>query len=59
MISAVITSLHKKGKDPQHSGSYRPVSLINVDEKIISKILLARLEKVLSSLVYREQVGFV
>uniref|UniRef100_A0A3P9CYM2 Reverse transcriptase domain-containing protein n=1 Tax=Maylandia zebra TaxID=106582 RepID=A0A3P9CYM2_9CICH len=59
MRSAVITLLHKKGKDPQHCGNYRPISLINVDEKIISKILAFRLEKVLPYLVHRDQVGFV
>ncbi|CAI5697422.1 unnamed protein product [Oreochromis niloticus] len=59
MRSAVITLLHKKGKDPQYCGNYRPISLINVDEKIISKILAFRLEKVLPCLVHRDQVGFV
>lgn len=33
--------------------------LINVDEKIISKVLAARLERVLPSLVHAGQVGFV
>ena len=59
MRSAVITLLHKKGKDPQYCGNYRPISLINVDEKIISKVLAMRLEKVLPSLVHVNQVGFV
>lgn len=45
MRSAVITILHKKGKYPQQCGNYRPISLINVDEKILAKILATRLEK--------------
>lgn len=56
MRSAVITLLHKKDKDPQYCGNYRPISLINVDEKIISKVLAARLELVLPSLVHADQV---
>lgn len=59
MRSAVITLLHKKGKDPQYCGNHQPISLINVDEKIISKVLAARLDKVLPSLVHADQVGFV
>lgn len=59
MRSAVITLLHKKGKDPQHCGNYRPISLINVDEKNISKVLAIRLERVLPTLVHGDQVGFV
>lgn len=59
MRSAVITLIHKKGKDPQYCGNYRPISLIYVDEKIIFKTLTARLERVLPNLVHADQVGFV
>lgn len=59
MRSATITLLQKKGKDPQYCGSYRPISLLNIDEKILAKILANRLEDVLPSLVHPDQVGFV
>lgn len=59
MRAAVITLLHKKGKDPQYCGSYRPISLINVDEKVLAKVLATRLEDVVPLLIHPDQVGFV
>lgn len=45
-------------KKPQYCGSYRPVSLINLDTKILAKILALRLEVCLSTLIHPDQVGF-
>lgn len=56
---AVITVLLKKVKDPYEPSSYRPISLENVDCNILSKILAMRLEKVLTTVINEDQVGFV
>lgn len=56
---ALITLILKKDKDPYDPGSFRPVSLENVDCKILSKVLALRLEGVLSHIVHSDQVGFI
>lgn len=54
-----ITLLLKKNKDPLDCGSYRPISLLNSDYKILTKILSLRLEQVLPSIISSDQTGFV
>ena len=49
---ATINIIEKKGKDKRLIKNWRPMSLINVDAKIISKILVKRLEKVLPKLLH-------
>lgn len=56
---AVITVLPKKGKDLEEVTSYRPISLLNSDQKILAKILAKRLSTVMSKLVHSDQTGFV
>ncbi len=56
---ASITLLPKDGKDPTLCNSYRPISLLNVDVKILAKILASHLEVVLPSIMSEEQTGFI
>ena len=56
---AIITLIEKKGKDKRMIKNWRPISLINVDAKIISKVLAKRLEKVLPSIIHSNQNAFV
>lgn len=57
--NAYIKVLPKPGKDPLLPSSYRPISLIDVDQKMLSKIVADRLAAILPHLIGASQVGFV
>ena len=59
MNTAVITLVLKPNKDPTHPSSYRPLSLMNTDLKIITKTLASRIETVIPSLIHPDQTGFI
>lgn len=56
---ANISLILKKGKCPEDCASYRPISLLNVDLKILSKVLARRLEDLLPIIVREDQTGFI
>lgn len=59
MNTAAITVFLKPDKDPTQPANYRPISLLNVDLKIITKALASRLEKVTPLLIHPDQTGFI
>ena len=56
---AIITLIEKSGKDTRYLNGWRPISLINVDCKIISKILVSRIKQYLPRLINSDQTAFV
>ena len=56
---AIITLIEKKGKDKRFMKNWWTISLINVDTKISSKALAARMENVLTSIVHCNQTAYV
>ena len=56
---AVITLLQKSGKDCALLEKWWPIYLVNVDTKISSKVIAARLKKVLPSIILYNQTGYV
>ena len=56
---AVITLVEKKEKDKRYFKNWRPISLINVDTKTLSKSLALSIRKVLSSLIHSDQTAYV
>ncbi|KAF0772366.1 hypothetical protein AaE_002309, partial [Aphanomyces astaci] len=56
--NAAVTLLFKAGKRAR-PGNYRPIALIPVEVKVLSKALACRLSSVLGNLIHPSQTGFV
>ena len=56
---AVITVIPKEGKDRTECGSYRPISILNLDYKLFTSILTQRLDSLWPILIKNDQVGFI
>lgn len=59
LTEANISLILKKGKADDDCASFRPISLLNTDLKLLSKILALRLETVLPSIINKDQTGFI
>ena len=55
----VVISLLDKGKDSKFLDNWRPISLLNCDTKIYSKIIASRIEDVIQELVHPDQSGII
>ena len=49
----------KGNKDKRLLKNWRPISLLNVYYKIMTKALAIRLQKVISSIINSDQVGYI
>lgn len=58
-LEAHIMVLPKPGKDSSLCGSYCPISLTNIDNRLYSKIIANRLTSIFSDLIHLHQVGFI
>lgn len=59
MAEAIIVVIPKPGKDPELCTSYCPISFLNADAKILTKVLPRRLNEVILILIYEDQTRFM
>ena len=55
----IITLISKPNNDTTLLDNLRPISLVNIDYKILTKIIAKRLEKVLPKIINPDQTGYV
>lgn len=59
MYEANICVVLKKGKPETDPANYRPIALLNFDQKVLTKILASRLAQRISTIIHPDQTGFI
>ena len=59
VYEATITLNPKSHKDPTKKENFRPISLMNINAKILKKILANQIQEYIKMIIHHEQVGFI
>ena len=56
---SVIRMIEKRGKSKEKINGWRPISLMNVDIKLLAKVLAERLKLVCKEIIGEEQLAYI
>lgn len=59
LTQASISLILKRDKNPDKCGSWRPISLLNLDVKLLAKVLACHLDPCLPEIISEDQTGFI
>ena len=57
--NASIILIPTPDKNTTKKANYRPLSLMNIDAKLLKKMLVNRVQQYIKSIIHHDQVGFI